>query len=86
MINLRDLFHFGSVTINLYGILFGLSVVTLFLLLKKFLESKKIKGDLLTMQLFIWPGVIVGTGILCNFYSLSSFIENPLRYLYLAEG
>src|SRR3989338_4385864 len=88
MINLRNLVDLGFFSINLYGVLFALSLLGVFLVFRNFMLKNGKHPDLaLSGTLWIFIGMLIGARLFhVLFYNLSYFLDNPIELFYLWNG
>ena len=87
-LNLRDLMQIGSLTINLYGLLYAIGFFYLYKIARKYFETYKINKDLAyILIIYIIIGSIVGARIFhILFYMPELYLENPIRILMVWKG
>lgn len=75
--NLRNLILIGNISINLYGILFALSFIALFLILKQHFKKENREHLAAQLTIYLLIGVFIGSRLFyVLFYEPSYFMQN----------
>lgn len=82
------LFKFGSLEIRYYGILFALSFLFGYFILKKLFKKSNLNEKLVDDYIFyIFLGVIIGARIFeVAFYEPFYYLNNPIKIFYIFQG